>query len=496
MKNRFLTGLFTLTITSTLTTNAQSACLTFEEYGEFQDVLSHADYRDDNYEGIHADFIRLHQSSLVSIRGSENSGFCSGTYIDNNMVLTSAHCIREMDAEAGDMFVQFNYRINPVTNNDDDFLDRYQIVEVVEGNRDSDTVVFRLEDGPQKLYPPARLNDRKLTLGENILSINHSGGRPQGFDFGPLSNASGYDFQIDELYVAGGASGSSALDSNGFVVGQINYTACAGTRGFSGGSKIEDMGLAAVIEVLNQYKEEESYGYANNFHDGIKWANIREVAWKLNSGKTPSLGTGPSNAIGNYLYFETSNGFANSHGNTAAIVSHPFELNESRFTFDYHMYGRDTGSLSVWVSDDNGKHWRQVFELNGPQQGRENSPWKTATLSSELGNDGDIVRIMIKAEAKGGYRGDIAIDNLRIDKIDTHSELTVRSVRYDPITNRSDWELVNGAIEYEHKIEGYDEVMLMHVTDIFRPKGKVKWVRACYSENECGPRTYLERHIH
>src|SRR5690606_10502052 len=88
--------------------------------------------------------------------------------------------------------------------------------------------------------------------------------------------------------------------------------------------------------------------------------------WTRNSGSTPSNSTGPSSGYSStfYLYAE-----ANGQSNNSTILNSPcYNLNnkaDADFSFAYHMYGSQMGSLALQISTRSEEHTSEL-------QSREN----------------------------------------------------------------------------------------------------------------------------
>ena len=158
-------------------------------------------------------------------------------------------------------------------------------------------------------------------------------------------------------------------------------------------------GNAGGAEILNQ-----------GFEGGLGWSNGSAKDWRRDSNGTPSGSTGPSSASAGdwYAYMETSAGDANSTGQTASLVSPLFDANGGFVTFDYHMYGADIGTLRLQIL--NHGNWHTLWEQSGQKTNSSSDDWSSALVSmSDFSGDSKLRFIGIAA---GGYRGDIAIDNI------------------------------------------------------------------------------------
>ncbi|WP_456438098.1 reprolysin-like metallopeptidase [Psychroserpens sp.] len=164
-----------------------------------------------------------------------------------------------------------------------------------------------------------------------------------------------------------------------------------------------------------------SYPYEETFNGGIgDWAQGSgdDGDWILNSGTTPSGTTGPSDDVtggGNYLFLEaSSNGSPGEIGaNATAIFESPcFDLNgltEATLSFYYHLYGADTGSLVVEISNDNGNNWTNIFSIAGDQ----GDQWyaQNIDLVSYLNQN---VKIRFVGTTGGDFASDMAIDHIGV----------------------------------------------------------------------------------
>jgi hypothetical protein len=142
--------------------------------------------------------------------------------------------------------------------------------------------------------------------------------------------------------------------------------------------------------------------------------------WIVYSGPTPSngSGTGPTNDItggGNYLYIEAStNGTPDEIGaNATAILESPcFDLSTASnpyLSFYNHMYGANTGSLTLEITNDDGSNWITLFTQSGDQGDQWN--FFNFDLSSY---DEQTVRFRFTGTTGGGFASDIAIDQFKI----------------------------------------------------------------------------------
>lgn len=169
------------------------------------------------------------------------------------------------------------------------------------------------------------------------------------------------------------------------------------------------------IEVIDQFTP--IVVAENNFEQGLgDWINAitgDNKNWSLRSGSTPSSGTGPSSGAGGsdqYLYLETSSGQAYTSGDSAAFLSPTMLVQNAALTFDYHMYGSDIGTLVIDVFTD-GFWVNSVWQRSGQQQTSNAQAYEQAIVNLAAYQ---VEQVRFRAIAAGGYRGDIAIDNIKL----------------------------------------------------------------------------------
>jgi hypothetical protein len=161
------------------------------------------------------------------------------------------------------------------------------------------------------------------------------------------------------------------------------------------------------------------YDIYDTFESGFgNWSNVTEVDhtdWIRNSGTTLSAQTGPASGAGGstwYLYLEC--GYAPHAGDSAILQSPEINGIDRQLSFYYHMYGVEMGTLNVDVYSD-GVWIEGVWSLSGQQQTSSTQAYTQATvdLSAYTGR----ITLRIRAVAAGGYRGDMAVDNIRISGV-------------------------------------------------------------------------------
>lgn len=160
--------------------------------------------------------------------------------------------------------------------------------------------------------------------------------------------------------------------------------------------------------------------YSDDFELGNgNWSNTSSgdnKNWSRDSGGTTSSGTGPQTGSGGsnfYMYLETSFSGAYSSGDSAILLSPAISGSDIRLAFDYHMFGRDIGTLAVDVLS-NGIWVNDVWSLSGQQQSSNGATYsrKEVDLAAYV-----VSQLRFRATAAGSYRGDIAIDNIAITSI-------------------------------------------------------------------------------
>ena len=162
-----------------------------------------------------------------------------------------------------------------------------------------------------------------------------------------------------------------------------------------------------------------SFPYGESFESGDGWTQVTgdDGNWVRDSGGTPSGSTGPSNGADGsfYMFLEAStNNSPGQIGNnaTAILESDCFDLSgetSATFSFAYHMYGSNIGSLTIQSSDDDGATWSNEWTLSGNQ----GNSWQSASVSLDAFAGGD-VKLRIVGTTGPGWQSDIAVDDLSV----------------------------------------------------------------------------------
>lgn len=154
--------------------------------------------------------------------------------------------------------------------------------------------------------------------------------------------------------------------------------------------------------------------YYAGFESGFdNWTQVSgdDFNWSRNSGGTPSSNTGPTSASAGsyYLYCEVSS--PNYPSKSAAITTPCISIPNggATLTFDYHMYGGSVGTMNMWVTNNNGASYTQIWT----QSGNQGNQWNAVSL--DLGAfAGDDVFFYIQGTSGTSWNGDMAIDDFSI----------------------------------------------------------------------------------
>lgn len=184
--------------------------------------------------------------------------------------------------------------------------------------------------------------------------------------------------------------------------------------------------------------------------------------WTIGNGQSDNKRSGPISGKygwGNYVYFDTSAGNANIKGDSAYFYLplnynidefYPDKIEGAYITFDYHMFGKNTGRLSVEAYDMNRKKWITVWSQKGQKQRSASAPWKSASVSlAKVAFNGNI---RIKGTARGGINGEIAFDDFQLHSTATKKHVFITGMNsyqdaYD-VNYFVNWGLSYGYNEY------------------------------------------------
>ncbi|KAK3745257.1 hypothetical protein QZH41_010885, partial [Actinostola sp. cb2023] len=109
-----------------------------------------------------------------------------------------------------------------------------------------------------------------------------------------------------------------------------------------------------------------------------------------------------------YIYIEGSD---SKVGDKARLASGWLSAKETLcLQFWYHMYGRDIGSLRILMKTNQSE---DVWPVIWHEKGNEYDVWRFG--QTPLKPDGmNKYQIIIEGEAKGGFQGDIAVDDIKV----------------------------------------------------------------------------------
>jgi len=133
--------------------------------------------------------------------------------------------------------------------------------------------------------------------------------------------------------------------------------------------------------------------------------------WAVNSGGTPSSGTGPSGAFDGTYYLYTEATSPNNPDRIANLISPCFTVPTGEISyleFAYHMYGSGMGTFNLDISTDDGSTWINLWSLSGDQ----GNLWYTEAISLEA-YEGQAVKLRYNV-ITGTFRSDVSVDNVNI----------------------------------------------------------------------------------
>ena len=213
-----------------------------------------------------------------------NTRWCSGTMISNNLYLTAAHCLEFGAAETNgwvwpvnasgtkltpqqvvaNMEVAFNYQVAP--NGAQRVEQRYAVLRAREVRLGGlDYAILTLANNPGTDWGVTRMAPSTLTVGDELTVIQHPAGMTKKIDSGSFSGLSGSLLTYGNIDTVGGSSGSGVLDWQGRLVGVHVQGGCKSPSAVNSATSLE--AIASVSPVIAANMRE--YGqYSNTVASG------------------------------------------------------------------------------------------------------------------------------------------------------------------------------------------------------------------------------------
>jgi hypothetical protein len=326
----------------------------------------------------------------------------------------------------------------------------------------------------------------QIRESDNVVAIGtHARGVFTTNVFGDNSVNAGFSASTDEICEGGTVSftntGTGGISSNSWTITPSTVTYVNGTSATSedpevkfnadgqytvklvssdaSGSDLDSITLTNSVTV-NEARAFTSW--TQNF-DTITAAPASQIdsiwsldygttyLWEIDSNGTLSGNTGPAldySGTGNYLYAEASS--PATSGNIAYLQTECISMPDTGyFSFWYHMYGANIGSLGV--DADTGSGWFSLGQITGQQDTADTDPWSRAML--DLGSFNEAVtKLRISATRGANWDGDIAIDELsfqdRLYGCDTFVSATCAPTTGNTTYDDGVYGVKIGAVEY------------------------------------------------
>ena len=338
------------------------------------------------------------------------SSLCTGWLLGSEgHLMTNNHCIGSSSAANNTDFI-FDYQHASCTGSAT--LPSNVVAEsatLIKTSSSLDYTLVRLPVNPTNTYGYLSLSPNAPSVGDRIYIPQHPGGRLKEIavtaDGNPATvNCTGNCGSRSTTYFAdteGGSSGSPVIDYNTNEVIAIHNTGGC-PNGSSGrcdqlisaiGSDMPANGIGDGTGGGGSDPDPDvcsstvnAFPYSESFESGDGWTQATgdNGNWVRDANGTPSSNTGPSDAVNGsfYMYLEaSSNGTAGEIGAnaTARLTSPCFDLSSvstATFSFNYHMYGSNVGSLLLEGSTD-GINWSSLWS----ESGNQGNQWNSASVN-------------------------------------------------------------------------------------------------------------------
>lgn len=173
-----------------------------------------------------------------------------------------------------------------------------------------------------------------------------------------------------------------------------------------------------------------TFPYSEGFESGLgAWeqGTNDDNDWIRESGPTLSGNTGPNGAQEGswYMYTESSNPNFNQDFDLESPCFDLSSVGAAQFSFYYHMYGADMGTLNVDISTDSGATYpTNLWSQTGQVQTSSGDAWSLASidLSSYIGQT---IKLRFRGTTGSNYRGDMSIDDISLTTTTPNPEINL-----------------------------------------------------------------------
>ncbi|MGH1386368.1 immunoglobulin-like domain-containing protein [Kordia sp.] len=236
------------------------------------------------------------------------------------------------------------------------------------------------------------------------------------------------NLNVGDAYTELGATATDNIDGDITANISISGTVDTATVGvYTIRYNVNDAAGNAAAEVTRTVNVEEvsigcsngidTFPYTESFENtlgGWTQSTQDDIDWTLTNARTPSNGTGPESANdGSYYLFVEASVNGGGYPDKQAILTSPCfdltQLTQATFSFNYHMYGTDMGTLDVEISEDDGATWTSIWTKTGNQ----GNAWQTANLNLST-YTGSNVQVRFNRVTGSTWRADIGIDNISL----------------------------------------------------------------------------------
>ncbi|WAR02785.1 MLRP2-like protein [Mya arenaria] len=254
-----------------------------------------------------------------------------------------------------------------------------------------------------------------MTIPNKVFTL--TGNQDKGWKYGSVNIGSSSPFVIIvEGTIGSGYAGDLALDDLAMSAGACTQSTVTPPLFYCGDTNNQSLSQNKVCDFVSQCPNgaDEQYCGSCNFDsnmDGICGnydVSTGSFRWQRDNYGTPTNNTGPTfdhttgSSRGFYMYVDASNG----QSNALATLQTPILQQASstcQFTFWYHMYGRNVGSLSI--STKIGSIVSPIWSISSNQ----GNMWKQAIV--DVGRISGPFSLLVQAKRSYSVIGDIAVDD-------------------------------------------------------------------------------------